>query len=135
MDKLTPEQRHRNMASVKNRNTDIEVMLCKALWHKGVRYRKNFKVLDCKPDIVITKHKIAVFCDGEFWHGRDLGICDAKTNAVFWNQKIRRNMERDLENTIMLRDNGWRVLRFWDSEIKKDLAGCVEAVLSEIRRD
>lgn len=120
------------MASVKSKNTDIEVMLCKALWHKGVRYRKNFKILGCKPDIVITKHKIAVFCDGEFWHGRDLELCNAKTNTVFWTQKIRRNIERDLENTIMLRDNGWIVLRFWDTEIKKNLDRCVIEIMAEI---
>lgn len=123
------------MVAIKSYDTDIEVMLRKALWHKGVRYRKNYKIFGCRPDIVITKYRIAVFCDGGFWHGRDLGIRDPKTNAAFWNEKIKRNMERDLENTIMLRDNDWIVLRFWDSEIKKDLDGCVEAILSEIRRD
>ena len=82
------------------------------------------KIRALHPDIVITKYKIAVFCDGEFWHGmRDISNC-----TKFWHEKIRRNVERDLENTIELRDNGWIVLRFWEREIKKHLADCVAEV-------
>ena len=112
MDKLTKEQRHKNMQAIRSRDTKIEILLRKALWHEGIRYRKNFKVCSCHPDIVITKYKIAVFCDGEFWHGKSMERYDVTTNVKYWHEKIRRNVERDLENTIELRDNGWIVLRF-----------------------
>ena len=72
MDKLTKEQRHKNMQAIRSKDTKIEILLRKALWHEGIRYRKNYKVCSCHPDIVITKYKIAVFCDGEFWHGKSL---------------------------------------------------------------
>lgn len=120
------------MKSIKGSDTGIEVRLRKALWHKGIRYRKNFKVFDCHPDIVITKYKIAVFCDGNFWHGKDLQKRSIKHNSSYWNEKIRRNVERDLENTIELRDNGWIVLRFWEDDIQKNLPNCVSDVLRYI---
>lgn len=120
------------MKSIKGSDTGIEVRLRKALWHKGIRYRKNFKVFDCHPDIVITKYKIAVFCDGNFWHGKELQKRPIKHNSSYWNEKIRRNVERDLENTIELRDNGWIVLRFWEDDIQKNLPNCVSDVLRNI---
>ena len=132
MDNHTKEQRHKNMIAIKSRDTKIEVSLRLALWHKGIRYRKNYKVLDCRPDIVLTKYKIAIFCDGEFWHGKTFERCDVTTNVKFWHDKIRRNMERDLENTIELRDNGWTVLRFWETDIKKHLEDCVAEVLKNV---
>lgn len=132
MDVLTKEQRHKNMAAIKSKDTKIEIMLRKALWHKGIRYRKNIKVLSCHPDIVIAKYKIAIFCDGDFWHGKTFERYDVTTNAKYWHEKIKRNVERDLENTIELRDNGWTVLRFWETDIKKNLDMCVEAVLFEV---
>lgn len=128
----TTVKRSKIMKSIKGSNTRIEVRLRKALWHKGVRYRKNLKVFDCHPDIVITKYKIAVFCDGNFWHGKDLQKRPIKHNSSYWNEKIRRNVERDLENTIELRDNGWIVLRFWEDDIQKNLPNCVGDVLRYI---
>ena len=128
----TTIKRSKIMKSIKGSGTGIEVRLRKALWHKGVRYRKNFKVFDCHPDIVITKYKIAVFCDGNFWHGKELQKRPIKHNSSYWNEKIRRNVERDLENTIELRDNGWIVLRFWEDDIQNNLPNCVDDVLRYI---
>ena len=128
----TTIKRSKIMESIKGSDTGIEVRLRKALWHKGVRYRKNFKVFDCHPDIVITKYKIAVFCDGNFWHGKELQKRPIKHNSSYWNEKIRRNVERDLENTIELRDNGWIVLRFWEDDIQNNLPNCVDDVLRYI---
>ncbi|WP_293728429.1 very short patch repair endonuclease [uncultured Phascolarctobacterium sp.] len=133
MDVLTKEQRHKNMLAIKSKDTKIEISLRTALWHKGVRYRKNKKLFNCHPDLVITKYKIAVFCDGDFWHGKTFERYEVTTNAKFWHEKIQRNVERDLENTIELRDNGWIVLRFWETDIKKNLDLCVEAVLHAIK--
>lgn len=134
MDRLTKTQRHKNMVAIKSKDTKIEVALRKALWHKGIRYRKNYKVLDCHPDIVLTKYRIAIFCDGEFWHGKSFERYDVATNVKFWHEKICRNVERDLENTIELRDNGWIVLRFWETDIKKHLDVCVEEVMRYINK-
>lgn len=134
MDVLTPEQRHRAMQAIKSRDTKIEVLFRKSLWHRGVRYRKNMKLCGCHPDIAITKYRIAIFCDGDFWHGKTFKRDGIKTNTAYWNEKISRNIERDLENTIELRDNGWSVLRFWESEIKKNLEACIAAVLAEIAK-
>lgn len=128
----TTIKRSKIMKSIKGSDTGIEVRLRKALWHKGIRYRKNFKVFDCHPDIVITKYKIAVFCDGNFWHGKELQKRPIKHNSSYWNEKIRRNVERDLENTIALRDNGWIVLRFWEDDIQNNLPNCVDDVLRYI---
>ena len=130
MDCMTTEQRSKNMRAIKSHDTKIEVILRKALWHQGIRFRKNFKVCSCKPDIVLTKYKIAIFCDGDFWHGNDKYT--VKKNANFWNEKIKTNIERDLRNTIELRDNGWTVLRFWGTEIKKDLDYCLTEILKAI---
>ena len=133
MDDMTPEQRRKNMQHIRSKDTSIEIALRTALWHEGIRYRKNYKVLPGKPDIALTRYKIAVFCDSSFWHGRDF---DSKkkpeTNAAYWDAKIRRNTERDREVEQQLRALGWTVLRFWDDEIKKDLDGCVRTVKEAI---
>ena len=113
----------KTMSRIKGKDTKIEVLLRKALWHEGIRYRKYYRIYDCHPDIVITKYKIVIFCDGVFWHGKNFHEHQIKHNSVYWDNKIRRNIERDLENTIMLRDNGWIVIRFWEDEILHDLCG------------
>ena len=129
MDRITPEQRRKNMQHIRSKDTDIEIRLRTALWHEGIRYKKNYKALPGKPDIAITKQKIAVFCDSSFWHGRDF---DTKkpvdTNHEFWDAKIRRNMAHDQEVNRQLAELGWTVLRFWDVEITKNLEDCIQAV-------
>lgn len=130
---MTKEQRSANMRAIKSQDTKIEVKLRKALWHQGIRYRKNYKICGCKPDIVITKYKIAIFCDGDFWHGSKNVITRITNGKLkYWQQKIKRNMERDLENTIQLRDNDWIVLRFWESEINQALDICVQTIKEAI---
>ena len=132
-DRLTKEQRHRNMSHVKSKDTKIELILRKALWHKGIRYRKNWNKIPGKPDICITKHRIAIFCDSSFFHGRDYETRKKpETNAEFWDKKIRRNMERDREVDAELRGMGWTVLRFWDTDIEKNLDECIGTVEEQI---
>lgn len=134
MDDLTPEQRRKNMQAIRSKDTSIELSLRKALWHEGVRYRKNYKGLTGKPDIVITKHKIAVFCDSDYWHGYDWENRHQriKSNRDYWIPKIERNMERDREVTVKLEADGWTVLRFWEWQIRKHLDECVRTVLETI---
>ncbi len=129
MDDMTKEQRRRNMQHIRSKDTSIEIRLRKALWAAGIRYRKNYSVLPGKPDIAITKWKIAVFCDSSFWHGRDFETKKpVATNHEYWDKKIRRNMERDREVDQALRALDWLVLRFWDIEINKHLEECVNTV-------
>lgn len=132
MDRLTKEQRHKNMSNIKNKDTGIEIMLRKALWEKGYRYRKNFKELPGKPDIVLTKYRIAIFCDSEFFHGKDWDNLKKQLergkNAEFWINKISKNRERDEEINKQLFYKGWTVIRFWGKDIKKDVEQCVKAV-------
>ena len=132
MDVLTPAQRHKAMSSIKSVDTQPEIILRKALWHRGIRYRKNYKVLIGKPDIVITKYRIAIFCDGDFWHGKNYNDKEFTTNKTYWDNKIKHNRERDLEVTIKLRDLGWTVIRFWESDIKKNLKECTDSVIKKI---
>jgi len=128
------EQRHYNMSRISSNNTTIETHFRKALWHEGIRYRKNDKRLPGKPDIAITKYRIAVFCDGEFWHGKDWKVKKDKiqNNRDYWIEKIERNMTRDNEIDKRLHSMGWIVLRFWGSEIKKELPLCVLEVKDAI---
>jgi len=130
MDKLTKEQRKKNMIAVRSKGSKIEIMLMKALWHKGYRYRKNDKTVYGKPDIVFKRLKIAIFCDSEFWHGKDWEIkkSEHKSNQDFWHKKIERNIERDTEvNKQLLKDN-WKVIRLWGKVIEKNLELCTKII-------
>lgn len=124
------------MQHIKSKDTEIEVILRKLLWKKGYRYRKNYNSLPGKPDIALTKYKIAVFCDGEFFHGKDweqLRIrLQNSNNGEYWLKKISRNRERDAEIDKQLKFLGWTVLRFWGKEIKKDPETCVRIIEEKI---
>lgn len=132
MDRLTKEQRHKNMKNIKNKDTGIEVTLRKALWKKGYRYRKNDKRLTGKPDIVLPKYKIAIFCDSEFFHGKDWKIFKPRLekgkNADYWVKKIERNIQRDEEKDQQLNFMGWTVIHFWGKDILKDTEQCVRVI-------
>lgn len=136
MDNLTPQQRQKNMKRIKCKDTAIELALRKALWERGHRYRKNYKGLPGHPDIVFTKYKIAIFCDGEFFHGKnweEMKVSLQKSNnSEYWIRKISRNIERDEEVNKQLRNLGWSVLRFWGQDIKKDLNGCIKTIEEQI---
>ena len=132
MDKHTPEQRRKNMQAVKNKDSQIELLLRRELWSRGLRYRKNVNRIYGKPDIVFIGKKIAIFCDSEFWHGYNWEERkkDFKSHQEFWIPKIERNMERDAEVTAKLESEGWTVIRFWGNEIKKDTAQCANIIAS-----
>lgn len=120
------------MQHIKAKDTKPELMLRKALWNRGIRYRKNDSVLPGRPDIVLSRQKIAVFVDGDFWHAH--GHSDnpgeqIDCNKSFWQKKLSRNVERDKEVNDALTEAGWLVLRFWESDIKKDLDRCVAQIL------
>lgn len=126
----TPEQIRKNMRAVKNKDSAIEVLLRRELWRRGLRYRKNVAGLTGKPDIVFMGKKIAVFCDGDFWHGYDWENRkqDIKSRTEFWIPKIERNMQRDIEVNEALERDGWLVLRFWGNEIKTNCSACADKI-------
>lgn len=126
----TKEQIRYNMQQVKNKDSEIELLLRKALWQKGYRYRKNVKNVFGHPDIAFICKKIAIFCDSEFWHGFDWKNRkkDFKIRQDFWISKIERNIERDKEVDQKLLEDGWIVLRFWGKDIKNNTNKCVEQI-------
>ena len=131
MDNLTKKQRSFTMSRVKSQDTKAEIRLRKALWHLGFRYRKNWRKLPGTPDIALTRQKIAIFVDGDFWHARGHEAKPGEqisTRKKYWREKLARNVERDKEVNDALTQEGWLVLRFWESDIQKDLGKCVEAV-------
>ena len=135
MDRLTPEQRKKCMQSNKSKGTKPELVLAKAMWALGLRYRKNSGSIFGKPDFSFKKYKVAVFVDGEFWHGKDWEQRKAKIkgNREFWIAKIERNIRRDMEVTGRLKAEGWTVLRFWSNDVVKN-AGChAEKVRQAVR--
>lgn len=131
----TTKQRHDQMAKVHVTGGKDEVILRKLLWHRGVRYRTNYKKLPGKPDIAITKYKIAIFIDGEFWHGFDWENYQKhiKSNRDYWIPKIEANMRHDREVTQQLEAMGWIVLRFWSKQVLKNPDYFVELILWYLR--
>ena len=123
------EKSHKNMSRIRAKDTSIEVALRKALWSKGYRYRKNYKELPGRPDIVLTKYKIVIFCDSEFFHGKDWEILKPRLekgkNPDYWVKKIKRNMQRDIEKDQVLQYLGWTVIHFWGKDILKDPDECI----------
>ena len=134
MDNLKPDQRKKNMQHIRAKDTQIELILRKALWSEGIRYRKNYDKLPGKPDIAITKYRIAIFCDGEFFHGKDWDKLQLKlknsNNSEYWIKKIGRNIERDQEVEREIRAEDWTVIRFWGKDIKSSTGECI-AVIKE----
>lgn len=132
MDNLTSEQRKKNMQHIKGKDTSIELLLRKALWEKGYRYRKHYSKLPGVPDIAIIKYKIAIFCDGEFFHGKDWEVLkprlEKSNNSEYWISKISRNRERDDEINKKLLLMGWTVMRFWGNDIKKNTDECIKVI-------
>lgn len=132
MDVLNKEQRHKAMSHIKSKDTSIELTLRKELWSRGYRYRKNYKALPGTPDIVLTKYKIAIFCDGELFHGNNWEVLRPRllkgNNPDYWVKKIERNMERDRENDKKLLFMGWTVIRFWGNDILKNPKQCIKVI-------
>lgn len=126
------EQRKRTMSRIRGKNTKIEVALREALWSKGYRYKKNYRKLPGSPDICLTKYKVAIFCDSEFFHGKDWEILRPKiaqgNNGQYWVKKIQENIDRDAEVDKKLLFLGWTVIHFWGNDILKNIDQCIRVV-------
>lgn len=133
----TKEQISFNMRKVKCKDSQIELLLRKALWEKGLRYRKNVMSIYGHPDIAFISKKIVVFVDSEFWHGYDWENKkkEFKSNQEFWIPKIERNIQRDIEVNQTLRNQGWTVLRFWGKQIKDNTERCVQEIEKAVKHN
>ena len=131
MDRLTPEQRSNLMSRVRQRGTDLELQVSRALRLRGVRFRRNVRTLAGSPDLVFTKSRLVVFIDGDFWHGYRFRRWEHKLTP-YWRQKIQGNRSRDLSNFGKLRRQGWKVLRVWGHEIKQDLDAVIRKITSRL---
>lgn len=127
----TTKQRSANMAKIKGKNSIPELLLRKALWAKNIRYRIHKKNLPGCPDLVINKYRLAIFVDGDFWHGYNWAQKrkTIKSNALFWIPKIERNMQKDRHANASLIKMGYTVMRFWEHEVKHNLSTCVNQIL------
>lgn len=136
VDNHTPEQRRKNMQAIHSKDTEIEVILRKELWKRGLRYRKNCKDLPGKPDIAFKGKKVAIFCDSEFWHGYDWENQKERigTKREYWIPKIERNMERDRKVEAQLEQMGYTVLRFWRKKIIKNTEECADSIEKTLNR-
>ena len=130
------EERHKIMSRIRGKDTKPEIILRKYLWSRGLRYRKNCKGLPGKPDIALTKYKVAVFCDSEFFHGKDWDKqrvkVDKGANADYWVKKIERNIERDKQKDRELKELGWTVIHFWSKDIVKNPEICCQVIVSHL---
>ncbi len=129
---ITTEQSSKKMKGIKGKNTKIEMVLRKALWKKGYRYRKNYEKIPGRPDIAMPQYKIAIFCDGEFFHGKDWEVLRPRlekgSNPEYWIKKIERNRIRDKEKDAQLSYLGWTVIHFWGKDIIKNTDECIKVI-------
>ena len=128
-----PEIRKR-MSKVRLKNGKAETVLAKKIWHKGYRYRRNYKKLPGSPDIAILRHHVAVFVDGEFWHGENWEERKAKLkhNREYWIEKIEENIARDKRVDAQLKELGWIPIHFWEKQVLKNTDECVNTILELI---
>ena len=131
--KTSPEISKR-MSHVKTKRNSAEVMIAKSLWHRGYRYRLNYKALPGSPDIALTKYRIAIFIDGEFWHGKDFEQrkTKLKNNKDYWIEKIQENIDRDLRNDKLLRQMDWYPIHFWSNDVIKYCNQCIDEIIYTI---
>lgn len=130
----TTKARSELMSKIRSKENKPEIKLRKMLWNLGIRYRKNVRNMPGTPDIVISKYRLIIFIDGEFWHGYNWKEKreKIKSNRDFWIPKIERNIQRDQQNNEILKKLGWKVFRFWDSQIKKEFGECLFRILDYI---
>jgi DNA mismatch endonuclease (patch repair protein) len=138
MGKRDPKITSKIMSAIKSKDTKPEMIIRKSLWSKGYRYRVHYKISG-KPDIVFVGKKIAIFIDGDFWHGNNWKIRglssfeeELENYSDFWKEKILKNKARDKRVSEELQAKGWKVLRYWESDIKKDSEAIVDDIIEQL---
>lgn len=129
MDNLTPDQRRRNMQSIRSQNTVPEKILFDELRRRKVYFAKHTREIVGKPDIVFRRKKVAVFVDSDFWHGHPSRGTMPASNTAYWEDKIDRNQKRDKRVNKKLRSDGWKVLRIWEYDIRHKLDKCMRRIM------
>ena len=131
MDRLTQEQRHKNMAAIRAKDTKPELLVRNFLWSRGFRYRLNHPRLPGKPDIVLRRYRTCIFINGCFWHGHEgcKYFVMPKSNIDFWQGKIKRNRERDTETQKRLASMGWHCITIWECQLKPKIRDATLASL------
>lgn len=132
-DTVSKLQRSRIMSAVRSKDTKMEVVFRKVLWQKGFRYRKNSAKYFGKPDIVLKKYKTVIFLDSCFWHGCSKHFRMPSSNNKYWKEKIKRNVERDNEVNMRYKKNGWKVMRIWEHEFKRNRGLSFEKIIRKIK--
>lgn len=135
MDNLTKEQRRKNMRNIRSKGTKPERIMAKKLKERGIYFTQHVKKVIGKPDITFLRKKIAVFIDSDFWHKHQENFQMPKSNREYWEKKINRNVERDKEVNKALKENGWTVIRIWESDIKENADKCVERIISVVESE
>lgn len=133
------EVTYKIMAAIKSKNTIPEILLGKALWHKGIRYRKHYNIIG-KPDFAIVSKRVAIFCDGDFWHGNNWKIRglenleqELSRYSLYWRNKILNNIKRDEKVTNILIFKGWVVIRVWESDVINNTEQVAEQIINKIK--
>ena len=132
MDNLTKAQRRKNMQNIHSFETAAEILIMRALQRKKIYFARHVKSIIGKPDIVFRRKKIAVFIDSDFWHAHPKRFIMPKSNKWYWKGKIKRNKERDKEVSSVLRRQGWKVIRIWEYDIKRNIDKCVNKILLKL---
>lgn len=132
---VTSKKRSELMSKIRSNNTKPELALRRGLWGQGFRFSRSISKLPGKPDIVLYKHRVAIFIDGEFWHGYHWREKKKKlkANRLYWVPKIEKNIKRDEQNNRVLKKSGWKVLRFWEHQITEELPLCITKIKRMIR--
>jgi DNA mismatch endonuclease (patch repair protein) len=132
-DNMTVEQRRLTMSRIRKADTKPELVIRRLVFARGLRYRKYSTSLPGKPDLTFARVKVAVFVDGDFWHGWRFNEWEHKLSSDYWRKKIRRNMERDISNQALLERGGWTVIRIWRHEIEENADACVDRIEAAVR--
>ena len=132
MDNLTKEQRRKNMQNIRSKGTLPERTVMRELRRMNIYFAKHVDSITGKPDIVFKKKKVAVFVDSDFWHGHPDRYIKPKTNIIYWRAKIERNKQRDKKVSCILKNNGWKVIRLWEKDIKRDLRKSLNRILGAL---
>ncbi len=135
MDVLTPEQRRKNMQNIRSRGTIPERIIAGELKRHKIYFAANVKTIFGRPDFVFRRKKVAVFVDSDFWHGHRTRCVMPKSNTEFWERKIRRNRQRDREVSRVLKEDGWKVLRLWEYDVKKEPSKSAEKIINILNQD
>lgn len=130
-DRISKEKRSRIMSSIRSKDTKVEWILRSALWKAGLRYRKHYAIQG-KPDIVFPRQKLAIFIDGDFWHGHNWRKLRPKLKNNYWINKIKRNRARDRKVNKELAKQGWKIMRIWEHELRKDIDSSVDGIMNSI---